>query len=150
MSGHLEETTTKIAIKSIAHNKSTIFRGIVGYSDIKLEFVKALDSSRAVSILLIGPPGCGKSEFLKQIRNHFNEQSIFVDGSYSSKAGIFQLLYDKRPKYVLLDEVDTLDWHDQQALLNLMEYGRLTVFKFFFILESATVHTNSCSYFNQG
>jgi MoxR-like ATPase len=85
-----------------------------------------LNASNPVSILLCGPPGCGKSEFLRQIRNHFEEECVFIDGSYGSKAGIFEKLYQKRPKYVLLDEVDKLSGQDQLALLNLMESGRLT------------------------
>ena len=46
--------------------------------------------------------------------------------SYGSKAGIFVALKERRPKYVLLDELDKLTGQDQQALLNLMESGRLT------------------------
>jgi Holliday junction DNA helicase RuvB len=103
-----------------------IFSDIYGYSDLKKEFVKALCAGRPVGILLCGPPGCGKSEFLKQLRNHFEEESVFIDGSYGSKAGIFQILYDKKPKYVLLDEIDKLSSPDQLALLNLMENGKLT------------------------
>jgi Holliday junction DNA helicase RuvB len=112
--------------RTTANKKDAIFDEIVGYSDIKKEFVKALDASSPVGILLCGPPGCGKSAFLKQIRNHFEEESVFIDGSYGSKAGIFQILYDKRPKYVLLDEIDKLSSPDQLALLNLMENGKLT------------------------
>lgn len=117
--------TTHETIAPINIRKNSIFDSIIGYSDIKKEFVKALDSSSPVSILLVGPPGCGKSEFLKQIRNHFKDESVFIDGSYGSKAGIFQILYDKGPKYVLLDEMDKLEERDQIALLNLMESGRL-------------------------
>ncbi len=103
-----------------------IFADIVGYSIIKREFVKALESTSPVGILLVGPPGCGKSEFLKMIRAAFDDKSVFIDGSYGSKAGIFEALKERRPKYVLLDEVDKLTGQDQQALLNLMESGRLT------------------------
>jgi Holliday junction DNA helicase RuvB len=108
------------------NNKDSIFGEIIGYSDIKKEFAKALDSSSPVSILLCGPPGCGKSEFLKQIGEHFEDESLFIDGSYGSKAGIFEILHKNRPKYVLFDEIDKLSGQDQQALLNLMESGRLT------------------------
>jgi MoxR-like ATPase len=108
------------------NNWDSIFEGIVGYDAIKREFVKALNASSPVSILLCGPPGCGKSEFLKQIRNQFEEESVFIDGSYGSKAGIFEKIYQKRPKYVLLDEVDKLSGEDQLPLLNLMESGKLT------------------------
>jgi holliday junction DNA helicase RuvB len=125
----LEVPTTTLTntkeIKAVSASND-IFAEIHGYTDIKKEFNKALESTSPVGILLVGPPGCGKSEFLKQIRNHFEEESIFIDGSYGSKAGIFERLYQKRPKYVLLDEIDKLTGQDQQALLNLMESGRLT------------------------
>jgi Holliday junction DNA helicase RuvB len=123
----LIEAGAKILDKrTTAKKKEAIFDEIVGYSDIKKKFVKALDSSSPVSILLCGPPGCGKSEFLRMIRNHFEEESVFIDRSYGSKAGIFQILYDKRPKYVLLDEIDKLSSQDQLALFNLMENSKLT------------------------
>lgn len=55
----------------VYNKKNGIFDGIVGYSDIKKEFAKAL-------------------EFLKQIRNRFEEESVFIDGSYGSKVGILE------------------------------------------------------------
>lgn len=61
-------------------------------------------STSPAGILLVGPPGCGKSEFLKQIAKAFPNESLFIDGSYGSKAGIFEALKERRPKYVLLDE----------------------------------------------
>jgi Holliday junction DNA helicase RuvB len=109
-----------------ADKNDSIFEGIIGYDDIKREFVKALNASSPVGILLVGPPGCGKSEFLKQIREAYYDNSVFVDGSYGSKAGIFQVLCDRRPRYLLLDEVDKLGLRDQESLLNLIESGRLT------------------------
>jgi len=63
---------------------------------------------------------------VKKIRKQFEEESVFIDGSYGSKAGIFEKLYKNRPKYVLLDEIDKLSGQDQLALLNLMESGRIT------------------------
>ena len=107
-------------------NKESIFRAIIGYDDIKKEFIKSLNASSPIGILLVGPPGCGKSEFLKQIREAYNDESVFIDGSYGSKAGIFQELFERRPEYLLLDEVDKLGLRDQESLLNLMESGRLT------------------------
>jgi hypothetical protein len=35
-------------------------------------------------------PGCGKSEFLKTIRAVYDDKSVFIDGSFGSKAGIFE------------------------------------------------------------
>lgn len=119
-------TTTKTKeIKSVS-TSNDIFADIVGYTDLKKEFTKALQSDNSVGILLVGPPGCGKSEFLKQIAAAFPEESLFIDGTYGSKAGIFDKLKNTKPKYVMLDEIDKLDSKDQEALYNLMESGRLT------------------------
>src|SRR5712692_5708940 len=122
----IDYPTVQAIERFVLKNRESIFEGIVGYEEIKREFVKALNASNPVSILLCGPPGCGKSEFLNQIRNQFGEETVFIDGSYGSKAGIFEKLYQKRPKYVLLDEIDKLSGQDQLALLDLMESGRLT------------------------
>jgi len=121
-------TTTSTNTKEFktVSTSNEIFADIEGYTDIKREFNKALESTSPVGILLVGPPGCGKSEFLKMIRAAYEDKSVFIDGSYGSKAGIFEILKERRPKYVLLDEVDKLSTQDQQALLNLMESGRLT------------------------
>jgi hypothetical protein len=121
-------TTTKTNTKELktVSTSNDIFADIVGYTDIKKEFNKALQSTSPVGILLVGPPGCGKSEFLKKIRAEYDDKSVFIDGSYGSKAGIFEALKEHKPKYVLLDEIDKLKTYDQQALLNLMESGRLT------------------------
>jgi hypothetical protein len=54
----LIEAGVKILDKrSTANKNESIFHEIVGYSDIKKEFVKALDSTSPVSILLCRPPG---------------------------------------------------------------------------------------------
>ncbi len=118
-------TTNTKEIKTVSPSDD-IFADIVSYLDIKREFMKALQSSNPVGILLVGPPGCGKSEFLKQIAKTFPEQSLFIDGTYGSKAGIFDKLKNTKPKYLILDEIDKLKGDDQQALYNLMESGRLT------------------------
>jgi holliday junction DNA helicase RuvB len=124
--GNVNYPTVQDIEPLVLSKNDSIFEGIVGYEEIKREFMKALNASSPVSILLCGPPGCGKSEFLKQIRKQFEEESVFIDGSYGSKAGIFEKLYQKRPKYVLLDEIDKLFGQDQLALLNLMDSGKLT------------------------
>jgi Sigma-54 interaction domain/Levansucrase/Invertase len=122
----LEASTTTTNTKEFKTESNDIFVDIQGYKDIKREFNKAIQSANPVGILLVGPPGCGKSEFLKQIRESYDDESVFIDGSYGSKAGIFEILKERKPKYVLLDEIDKLSRQDQLAMLNLMESGRLT------------------------
>ncbi len=73
-------TTNTKEIKTVS-TSDDIFADIVSYTDIKKEFTKALQSVSPFGILLVGPPGCGKSEFLKQIAKTFPEQSLFIDGT---------------------------------------------------------------------
>lgn len=82
-----------------------------------------MTSNKTLHTLLVGPPGCGKTEFLLKIKDAFAIQSEFVDGSYGSKAGIVNLLLDKQPRYLLIDEIDKLQERDQIALFNLMQTG---------------------------
>jgi Holliday junction DNA helicase RuvB len=100
-----------------------IFADIEGREQIKEELLKAVNSSKTLHTLLIGPPGCGKTEFLLKIKDAFANQSEFVDGSYGSKAGIVNLLLDQEPRYLLIDEIDKLEERDQIALFNLMQTG---------------------------
>src|SRR6266852_3470822 len=67
----LKAPTTTTNTKVIKTASNDIFADILGYTDIKREFTKALQSANPVGILLVGPPGCGKSEFLKQIAKSF-------------------------------------------------------------------------------
>jgi Holliday junction DNA helicase RuvB len=114
-------TTTHIQ-KGISE-KPSIFSEIVGREPIKEELLKAVTSNKTLHTLLVGPPGCGKTEFLLKIKGAFVNRSEFVDGSYGSKAGIVNLLLEKEPRYLLIDEIDKLEERDQIALFNLMQTG---------------------------
>jgi len=102
---------------------SKLFKDIVGHKDIKKAFRLALKSKKPVHILLIGPPATAKTIFLEEIYNNF-PNSEFVIGSSTSSSGLFNLLYEKRPKYLLIDEIDKLLSQDNlSVLLSLMESG---------------------------
>jgi MoxR-like ATPase len=49
--------------------------------------------------------------------------SCFIDCSNATKSGIVDYIFDNKPKYFLLDELDKLSRKDQTLLLNLMESG---------------------------
>ncbi len=111
----------------------TIFDEIIGHENIKKILKNMIDSvfvkKKPVSILLDGSPGCGKSMFLKAIEQNFpSPQTYFIDGSRATKAGIFDVLFEdenNRIKILLIDEIDKLNLDDQEALLTLMQDGRL-------------------------
>jgi holliday junction DNA helicase RuvB len=55
-----------------------------------------------------------------------SNNSYFVDGGNTTKAGMVDYLFENRPKYLLIDEIDKMPAKDQTFLLNLMETGILT------------------------
>jgi Holliday junction DNA helicase RuvB len=79
-----------------------------------------------VHILLVGPPGCAKTLFLQAMMQKLKNRSYFIIGSNSTKAGMMNALFELRPKYLMIDEIETTSRHDQTALLNLMETGILS------------------------
>lgn len=83
----------------------------------------ALVSDKPVHVLLTSPPGMAKTQFLLAIKNIFINESCFVIGSNSTKEGIIDLLFEKRPQILLVDELETMSCDTQESLLNLMETG---------------------------
>ena len=50
-------------------------------------------------------------------------------GSSSTKSGIFDYLFEYRPRYFIIDELEKMNKKDQTSLLNLMESGILSELK---------------------
>jgi Cdc6-like AAA superfamily ATPase len=50
-------------------------------------------------------------------------------GSSSTKSGIFHYLFEYRPRYFIIDELEKMNKKDQTSLLNLMESGILSELK---------------------
>jgi holliday junction DNA helicase RuvB len=54
------------------------------------------------------------------------ERSYYAVGSSSTKSGIFDYLFENRPRYFIIDELEKMNKKDQTSLLNLMESGILS------------------------
>src|SRR6266498_3102100 len=98
------------------------FENILGNDDIKLILNRAILSERPVHILMIGRPGCAKTMFLIEMMRRL-KNSYFIVGSNTTKAGLVNQLFEKEPKYLLIDELDKMNGNDQASLLHLMETG---------------------------
>ena len=98
------------------------FDEIVGHDDIKTIFTRALLSKRPIHVLLVDSPGSAKTMFLTEIL-HSIKESYFIVGSNTSKAGLVNQLFERRPKFLLIDELDKMNKVDQTSLLHLMETG---------------------------
>ena len=108
-------------------SKDRLFDNIVGFEDVKALFEMAIGAERPVHLLLCGPPSSGKSLFMSSLTRL--ERSYYAVGSSSTKSGIFDYLFEHRPRYFIADELEKMNKKDQTSLLNLMESGILSELK---------------------
>jgi len=113
--------------KPAVGQKHSLFDGIVGYDDVKELFDMAIKADRPVHILLVGPPASAKSLFMRSLTRL--ERSYYAVGSSSTKCGISDYLFEYRPRYFIIDEIEKMNKRDQTSLLNLMESGILSELK---------------------
>jgi replication-associated recombination protein RarA len=124
-----EEHLVKPRIERLTDIKpEPLFESIVGYSDVKRLFQLSLSSEKPVHMLLVGPPASAKTLFMVECMRL--ERSYFTLGSHSTKSGMIDYLFDKRPRYLIVDEIEHMPMKDQTALLSLMETGILAETKF--------------------
>jgi DNA polymerase III delta prime subunit len=125
---HSQGNTGKDNNKSILiENKQGLFDDIVGFEDVKSLFEMAIKAERPVHLLLCGPPASAKSLFMRSLTKL--ERSYYAVGSSSTKSGIFDYLFEYRPRYFIVDELEKMNKKDQTSLLNLMESGILSELK---------------------
>jgi len=102
-----------------------LFDAIENHDDVKEVFRYALTSNDPVHVLLIGPPSSGKTLFILSLEKL--PGAFFVVGYRSTKAGLAEVLLTMRPRYLLIDEIDKMEYRDINILINLMEEGRVSV-----------------------
>jgi Holliday junction DNA helicase RuvB len=129
MNNFLKQSLTELWKEVLRVNKPLRFEEIVGHNDIKEIFAKAILSKRPVHLLLVGSPGSAKTIFLMEIMKNM-KQSYFIVASNSTKAGLVNQLFERRPKFLLIDELDKMNPADQTSLLHLMESGLISETKF--------------------
>jgi Holliday junction DNA helicase RuvB len=102
-----------------------LFTDIIGHDDVKDLLRAALCAEKPVHVLLVGPPALAKTLFLWDIERACGELACWLVGSAASKAGLWDLVVLKRPRLLLIDELDKMSTIDTAALLSMMEGGRL-------------------------
>jgi replication-associated recombination protein RarA len=124
-----EEPVINTQIERLTSLKSEpIFDSIVGYTDVKRLFELSFSSEKPVHLLLVGPPASAKTLFMIECMKL--ERSYFTLGSHSTKSGMMDYLFNQRPRYLIVDEIEHMPMKDQTALLSLMETGILAETKF--------------------
>lgn len=104
---------------------SDIFDDIIGHDDVKELLRASLTAERPVHVLLTGPPALAKTLFLWDIERTAGEKALWLVGSAISKAGLWDLVAERQPKVLLVDELDKVNAADTAALLSIMEGGRM-------------------------
>jgi len=102
-----------------------IFEDIIGHCEVKELLRACLAAEKPVHVLLAGPPALAKTLFLWDIERIGGERAVWLVGSATSKAGLWDLVAERRPYVLLVDELDKMNATDTAALLSMMEGGRL-------------------------
>jgi replication-associated recombination protein RarA len=100
------------------------FENIHGYDDIKDIVKRALDAEDNYNLLFIGPPASAKTLFLLGIIEY--KKGAYFDGSNTTNR-ILDVLEEKRPKIICIDELDKMPRQFQDKLLNFMESGHIKI-----------------------
>jgi Holliday junction DNA helicase RuvB len=99
---------------------------VEGYDDLKAVIKRIVVNEEPIHVLLVGPPSTAKSLMLMEIERL--PSSVFITMGTATKAGIRDVLLARRPRYLIIDEIDKLRSPDDLSiLLTLMESGRLVV-----------------------
>src|SRR5215831_16450483 len=106
-------------------NKSSSgFARIQGYEDIKDIVLRSLESDENYNLLFVGAPASSKTLFLQGILEM--KSGVYFDGS-NTTSRILDVLQEKRPNIICIDELDKMNRQFQNQLLNFMESGRVKV-----------------------
>jgi Holliday junction DNA helicase RuvB len=79
------------------------------------------------------------TSLLRSLKNAY-----FIDGGNTTKAGVIDYLFENRPRYLLMDEIDKLAPKHQTFLLNLMETGIISETKIQKNKRSENEHISVC------
>ena len=123
-----EESLNDEPIVARISKADQLFDSIVGYDDVKRLFNMAFASDKPVHMLLVGPPASAKTLFMLECMTL--DRSYFTLGSHSTKSGMVDYLFEKRPRYLMVDEIEHMPMKDQTALLSLMETGIISETKY--------------------
>lgn len=100
-----------------------VFDDVVGYEKVKWLMKRAITTQDITNILLVGPPGSAKTVFLMCINSM--EGSVFMSGKPSSGPGVLDKMFEEKPRFMLIDEMDDMPGETQEVLSQYTETGIL-------------------------
>jgi replication-associated recombination protein RarA len=104
--------------------KEIEFDNIHGYDDIKDVVRRALGAEDNYNLLFVGPPASAKTLFMLGILEC--RKGVYFDGSNTTNR-ILDVLEEKRPKIICIDELDKMPRQFQDKLLSFMESGHIKI-----------------------
>jgi len=108
---------------------SDLFRFVVGHEDKKDILQRSLEAEKPVHCLLWGSVASAKTLILEDLARL--PQNRFILGSNLSRPGLFDVLFNERPRYLIIDELDKVnDPEVLSALLSLMHKGYISETKY--------------------
>jgi len=106
-----------------------LFKLVIGHDGKKEIILRSLRAERPVHCLLWGSVASAKTLILEDMGRL--PQNRFILGSNLTKAGLFDVLFNERPKYLVIDEMDKIsDSEVLSALLSLTHKGLITETKY--------------------
>jgi hypothetical protein len=97
---------------------------VVGYKDIKEQIAMNIEAKKQAHLLFYGPPASAKSVILESVRGII-PNSVLAFGSRTSAPAIADQLFEQKPSYYLLDEIDKVGKNEFSVLLGLMQSGEV-------------------------
>ncbi|RLC63801.1 MAG: hypothetical protein DRI01_04560 [Chloroflexi bacterium] len=122
-------TQTIESIEEEGRIPEDLFEIIKLHDDKKEILWRAIRSEKPVHVLLVGTVSSAKTMFLMELKRL--PRSEFCLGSSLTRAGIIDLMFTKKPRYLIIDEIDKVSDNDNlTALLSLMQTGVISETKF--------------------
>ncbi len=125
VSGAQENDEPSSTLNNVVVPPDDMFADIIGYDKLKELLREVLTLEKPIHVLLHGPPALSKTLFLWEVERYGGDNALWIVGSASSKSGIWDTLAEKRPRWLLVDELEKMGANEQAGLLSIMEGGRL-------------------------
>ena len=78
-------------MNKLRNTTSNLFHPAAGFSrnnGDQIDYTNGLNSEQPVHVLLTGEPGCGKTQFLENIKEYYKHRAYFTIGAHSTKTGM--------------------------------------------------------------
>lgn len=98
-----------------------LFSVIIGHEDVRDLFNRAIAADKPVHFLMVGDVATAKSLFLSELARLPGVELVL--GGRATKVGISDVLLDREPNILIIDELDKCDRDDLSVLLSLCQDG---------------------------